>query len=127
MTEIYQGAGVTEYHLSSGQILTLTEEDYNELLGLDIGNIDIEELQSCFDSYEECGHMLALAGIDECPYEFIEDVLNKLSLFKDDEGNIPSLENILEKLESDKNNLKEIISSKEDLINYLYNWIEDES
>ena len=58
MTTIYQGAGVTEYHLNSGQILTLNEQEYQELLENEITEIEdlekvIEHEQDVIEKLEE--------------------------------------------------------------------------
>jgi len=125
MTTIYQGGGINEYHLTSGQVITLNEQEAEDLFGF--SGVDIEEMEDSFCNYEECENILAENDIDEYPVHFITDVIDKLKLFKKKDEKLPTIDDILLQAEEDKDISTDEIDKLKDLVSYLYKWIEDEN
>jgi len=125
MTKIYQGAGITEYHLNSGQVITLNEQESNEML--EYNDVAMNDMENGYNLYEECGDMLAKADIDEYPNDFIEGIIDKLKSFQKGIEGIPSIDDILLRLNDEADILQADILDKEDFIKYLLEWIADEN
>jgi len=125
MTSIYQGGGITEYHLNSGQILVLNEQEMEELIDLD--GDSLEDVESNHHDYEECKELLEEVKIEDDPASFLYDVIGNLKLFKKDGENLPSIDDVLLQLDEANDLLVDDIRKRDELIDYLQEWVKDEN
>lgn len=132
MTVIYQGSGISEYHLDSGQVITLNEQEAKDLLSfkeVDIEEMeaDIREMEYAFNNYSRCEELLSNKDIDDFPTDFIKDVIDELKMFKKDNEDFPTINDVLCKLKEEKEEVSDEVENLKGLIKYLYEFIEDES